>query len=191
MSWRGDYLRVIAGVHKGRQLKAVPGKATRPTTDKVKEAVFQTLGPFFEQGICLDLFAGSGSLGIEALSRGMENGIFVDKQSTAIHTIYENVSTLKLENNTEVYRAEAFRAIKAVAKRNLQFDLILLDPPYGKVSYEKLLNEIEKNYLLKEKGMIYCEHDISEKLPSSDDNLSLIKQENYGGTIGITIYKKY
>ncbi|WP_164669114.1 16S rRNA (guanine(966)-N(2))-methyltransferase RsmD [Virgibacillus doumboii] len=181
-------MRVIAGVHKGRKLKAVPGKATRPTTDKVKEAVFQTLGPFFDQGLCLDLFAGSGALGIEALSRGMEKGIFVDKQPKAIHTINENIRALNLEENAEIYRTEAFRALNAVAKRNLQYDLILLDPPYGKVNYEKMLNEIEEHQLLKENGMIYCEHDLSEKF--STNEFSMVKQVNYGGTTGITIYKK-
>lgn len=183
-------MRVVAGVHKGRQLKAVSGQTTRPTTDKVKEAVFQVLGPFFEQGICLDLFAGSGSLGIEALSRGMEKGIFVDKHPKAIHTIHDNLKTLKLDDKVEVFRAEAFRAMNAAAKRRLQFDLILLDPPYGKISYEKLLNEVDNLQLLRENGMIYCEHDISEELPGNDRRFSIIKHDHYGGTIGITIYKK-
>ncbi|MFC4556997.1 16S rRNA (guanine(966)-N(2))-methyltransferase RsmD [Virgibacillus kekensis] len=183
-------MRVIAGVHKGRQLKAVPGKSTRPTTDKVKEAVFQILGPFFDGGACLDLFAGSGSLGIEALSRGMENGVFVDKHPKAIHTIYDNLKTLRLDKNAEVFRAEAFRALGAAAKRSLQFDLILLDPPYGKVSYEKLIHEIHKLQLLKNNGILYCEHDPAEKLPDEDENFSIVKKEDYGGTIGITIYRK-
>lgn len=183
-------MRVVAGAYKGRQLKAVPGKATRPTTDKVKEAVFQILGPLFEHGMCLDLFAGSGSLGIEALSRGMEKGVFVDKHPKAIHTVYENVKTLKVEDKVEVFRAEAFRAMNAAAKRRLQFDLIFLDPPFGKVNYGKLLDEIDKLQLLQENGMIYCEHDISEELPVNDNRFFVIKQGNYGGTIGITIYQK-
>ncbi len=183
-------MRVVAGVHKGRQLKAVPGKTTRPTTDKVKEAVFQILGPLFKDGMFLDLFAGSGSLGIEALSRGMKKGIFVDKHPKAIHTIYENVRTLKLDDRVEVYRTEAFRAINAASKRELQFDLILLDPPYKKVDYGMLLDEIAKLQLLKENGMVYCEHDSAEELPGDNDYFSVIKQDHYGGTIGITIYKK-
>ncbi|MGP4106872.1 16S rRNA (guanine(966)-N(2))-methyltransferase RsmD [Virgibacillus sp. L01] len=183
-------MRVVAGIHKGRQLKAVPGKTTRPTTDKVKEAVFQILGPLFKDGMFLDLFAGSGSLGIEALSRGMKSGVFVDKHPKAIHTIYENVRTLKLDDRVEVFRTEAFRAINAASKRELQFDLILLDPPYKKVNYGKILDEIAKLHLLKENGMIYCEHDTAEELPGDNDHFSVIKQDHYGGTIGITIYKK-
>ncbi|SEQ61788.1 16S rRNA (guanine966-N2)-methyltransferase [Virgibacillus subterraneus] len=183
-------MRVVAGVHKGRQLKAVPGNTTRPTTDKVKEAIFQILGPLFEHGMVLDLYAGSGSLGIEALSRGMEKGIFVDKNPKAIHTIYENVRTIKLDDKVEVYKTEAFRAMNAASKRDLQFDLILLDPPYRKVNYGKLLDEIDKLQLLNKNGMIYCEHDIVDKLPSDSDRFSVVKQDNYGGTIGVTIYKQ-
>lgn len=182
-------MRVIAGDFKGRQLKAVPGKSTRPTTDKVKEAVFQMIGPFFEGGRVLDLFAGSGSLGIEALSRGMDYGIFVDKHPKAIHTIQENIQTLKLDQYAEVFRADAHRAIKAAAKRELKFDLILMDPPYGKVDYVKLIDEMMELALLNTGGTIYCEHDPTEKLPNEQTGLSLVKQENYGGTIGITIYR--
>lgn len=186
---RGESVRVIAGELKGRQLKAVPGKATRPTTDKVKEAVYQVIGPFFDGGTVMDLFAGSGSLGIEALSRGMDTCVFVDKHPKAIHTIHENVKAMKLEGQAEVFRADAFRAINKAAKRKLSFNLILLDPPYKKVVYEKLLNEIVELQLIRENGIIYCEHDIMEKLPDDHENFTLIKQENYGGTIGVSIYK--
>lgn len=182
-------MRVIAGVHKGRQLKAVSGKSTRPTTDKVKEALFQVIGPYFKGGAVLDLFAGSGSLGIEALSRGMEQAIFVDKYPKAIHTIHENLKSMKLKETSEVFRTDALRAIHAAAKRGLQFDLIFLDPPYKKVNHETLLTEVVQLQLIKQNGFIYCEHDASENLPKQHEHFSLVKQENYGGTIGVTIYK--
>lgn len=182
-------MRVIAGTYKGRQLKTVAGRATRPTTDKVKEAVFQRIGPFFDGGKCLDLFAGSGSLGIEALSRGMDAAIFVDKQPRAIQTIYENLNMLGLRDRCEVFRTDAYRALRAAAKRKLQFKLILLDPPYKMVDYEELLTEITALNLLDTNGTIYCEHDVSEKLPPSTNRLVQIKQETYGSTIGITIYQ--
>jgi 16S rRNA (guanine966-N2)-methyltransferase len=183
-------MRVIAGEFKGRQLKSVPGKSTRPTTDKVKEAVFQVMGPFFDGGIVLDLFAGSGSLGIEAISRGMDSGVFVDKNPKAIHTISENLKTVKIEDKVELFRTDAVRALKAIAKREMQFDLILLDPPYKKVEYDKILIKIIESNLIKENGIIYCEHDFEDKLAASYGPLSLIKHENYGGTIGITIYRR-
>ncbi|MBY7143742.1 16S rRNA (guanine(966)-N(2))-methyltransferase RsmD [Virgibacillus sp. NKC19-3] len=183
-------MRVISGVYKGRQLKAVSGNSTRPTTDKVKEALFQVIGPYFQGGAVMDLFAGSGSLGIEALSRGMDRAIFVDKHPKAIHIINANVGALKLGEQTEVFKTEAFRALHAAAKRGLQFDLILLDPPYKTVDYETYLNEIVQLRLLKKGGFIYCEHDVSENLPKHHAYFSVMKQTNYGETIGITIYKK-
>ncbi|MFD1360231.1 16S rRNA (guanine(966)-N(2))-methyltransferase RsmD [Lentibacillus salinarum] len=182
-------MRVIAGIHKGRHLEAVPGSITRPTSDKVREAVFQVMGPFFERGTCLDLFAGSGALGVEALSRGMDKCIFVDKSPKAIHTIHENVRKLKLGDQAEVFRTDAFRALKAAAKRGLLFDLILIDPPYQKVNYGKLLDLIVSLQLLKEDGILYCEHDASRPLSMQTERFVPIKQENYNATTGITIFQ--
>jgi len=182
-------MRVIAGIYKGRKLKAVSGKATRPTTDKVKEAVFQVIGPFFNNGRVLDLFAGSGALGIEALSRGMDSGVFIDQQSKAIHTIYENLKTLGINEQAQVYRNDAFRALHVLKKRELQFDLIILDPPYRKVNFEKLLFEIRNLGLLRKNGFIVCEHDISIILPDKVDNCRILKKSNYGDTICVTIYQ--
>ncbi|WP_345739396.1 16S rRNA (guanine(966)-N(2))-methyltransferase RsmD [Virgibacillus salarius] len=147
------------------------------------------IGPFFQGGNALDLFAGSGSLGFEALSRGVEKVVFVDKHPKAVHTINENSKQLKLENRVEIFRADAFRAIHAAAKRELDFQLVLLDPPYGKVNYEELINEMIQLRLIKQGAWIYCEHDMSEKLPSDHPYLNVVKQTHYGGTIGITIYK--
>ncbi|WP_255639797.1 16S rRNA (guanine(966)-N(2))-methyltransferase RsmD [Aquibacillus saliphilus] len=185
-----SYMRVISGEHKGRQIKPVPNQLTRPTTDKVKEALFQIIGPFFEGGNCLDLFAGSGGLGIEALSRGMDKAIFVDKHPKAIHTIHENLRTLKLEARAEVFRNDAFRAIKAAAKRELVFDLIFLDPPYAKVSYQDLLEEISKFDLLAINGLIICEHDKRKELPLEYSGFKQIKSELYGSTTTITLFEK-
>jgi 16S rRNA (guanine966-N2)-methyltransferase len=182
-------MRVIAGIYKGRKLKAVSGKATRPTTDKVKEAVFQVIGPFFNSGKVLDLFAGSGALGIEALSRGMDSGIFIDQHSKAIHTIYDNLKTLGIKEQAQVYRNDAFRALQVLEKRDLQFDLIILDPPYRKVNFRKLLFEIQNLGLLRKNGFIVCEHDISVLLPDKVDNYSILKKSNYGDTICVTIYQ--
>lgn len=182
-------MRVIAGIHKGRQLKAVSGKATRPTADKVKEAVFQMIGPYFNGGRALDLFAGSGALAIEALSRGMHYAVLIDQQEKAIHTIYDNLKTLSLTDQTEVYRNDAFRALQALSKRAFTFDLILLDPPYKRVDYEKLLYEISKHQLLTENGFIVCEHESTEKLPEKLDNFCIYKHSKYGGVTRVTIYE--
>lgn len=183
-------MRVIAGEMKGRKLDAVPGTATRPTTDKIKESVFQMIGPFFEGGKCLDLFAGSGSLGIEALSRGMDEAIFVDKNPKAVQVIKQNLKTLNVEKSSEVYRTDAFRALQAVAKRGLKFKLILLDPPYGKVDYCEIIEQIIQSDLLAEYGIIYAEHVPGEQLPEASDELNVLKRTDYSNAIGITIYEK-
>lgn len=182
-------MRVIAGELKGRKLKAVPGKSTRPTADKIKEATFHMMGPFFQGGNCLDLFAGSGSLAIEAISRGMDYAVFIDKQPQAIKTINDNIKALKLENKTEVFKIDALKGIRLVAKKGLSFDLVLIDPPYERADYESMLSDILKHQLLNENGLIYCEHTTEKKLPFQLPDLEVIKQLNYGSTTGITIYR--
>src|SRR6476620_7456044 len=102
-------MRIISGNKKGLPLKAVPGKGTRPTTDKVKESIFNMIGPYFDGGNGLDLYAGSGGLGIEGLSRGLDSVIFVDQDKKAIQTIHDNLTFTKLDGMAEVYRTEADR----------------------------------------------------------------------------------
>lgn len=181
-------MRVVSGIRKGKILKAVPGSSTRPTTDKVKEAIFNIIGPYFESGLGLDLFAGSGGLGIEALSRGADKVIFVDKDGKAIQTIHENVSSCMFEEQAEIYRNDAERALKAIKKRELVFDFIFLDPPYKKQQLIKLLDTVNNEDLLSATGTIVCEHGSEIQLPDSVGNLVVKKTEKYG-IIAITIYK--
>ncbi|MGM0844481.1 MAG: 16S rRNA (guanine(966)-N(2))-methyltransferase RsmD [Bacillota bacterium] len=182
-------MRVISGECRGRPLKAVPGSGTRPTTDKVKEAIFNIIGPYFDSGIGLDLFAGSGGLGIEALSRGLEKVIFVDKDFKAIGTIKSNLDYCGYNEKSEVYRNDAGRALKAVIKRELSFNYIFLDPPYKKQKLHQLLEEIDENGLLNESGYVVCEHGSEYVLPKEVGTLKAIRAETYG-IIAITIYQK-
>ncbi|MEG0368342.1 MAG: RsmD family RNA methyltransferase, partial [Coprobacillus sp.] len=105
-------MRVIAGKFKSRQLKSVNSDLTRPTTDKNKENLFNIIGPYFQGGVCLDLFGGSGGLGIEALSRGMDELYSVDKQYKAFATIKDNIQTLKLEDVAHVYKMDYQKALQ-------------------------------------------------------------------------------
>lgn len=180
-------MRVVSGELKGRVLKAVPGTSTRPTTDKVKESLFNMIGPYFSGGIGLDLFAGSGGLGIEALSRGLEKVIFVDREGKAIHIVNENLKTCGLEGRAEVYRNDAVRALKAIQKRNLTFNYIFLDPPYKKQQLVKLLEMIDKEKLIDTDGLIVCEHASDIQLPEKIGGLMQSRNEKYG-IIGITLY---
>ncbi|WP_019242425.1 MULTISPECIES: 16S rRNA (guanine(966)-N(2))-methyltransferase RsmD [Bacillus] len=180
-------MRVVSGQCKGRPLKAVPGASTRPTTDKVKESIFNIIGPYFEGGIALDLFAGSGGLGIEALSRGMDRAIFVDREFKAISTIRGNLQACHFTDQAEVYKNDSERAIKALIKREIAFDLILLDPPYKKQKLEELLEIIAKNHLIATNGIIVCEHSNDVELPDRVSTLTRWRHENYG-IISISIY---
>src|SRR5699024_10377508 len=148
-------MRIIAGEYKGRQLKPVPGMKTRPTSDKIKEAVFHRMGPFFEKGQCLDLFAGSGALGLEALSRGMEKTIFVDYSIQAVKTIRHHVEMLKIAEKCEVYRNDAFKAVDVLSMREARFSLILLDPPYDETLYQSLIVRILEAKLLQQDGLLF------------------------------------
>ncbi|WP_042349050.1 16S rRNA (guanine(966)-N(2))-methyltransferase RsmD [Bacillus massiliigorillae] len=184
-------MRVVSGECKGRPLKAVPGVSTRPTTDKVKESIFNMIGPYFEGGFALDLFAGSGGLGIEALSRGMERAVFVDREFKAVSTVRANLEACGLTNHAEVYKNDSERALKALIKRELVFDLILLDPPYKKQKLESLLSVISENKLLDENGIIVCEHSDDVELPDHLGSLTRWKHEAYGMiTISIYTYNK-
>ena len=118
-------MRVIAGKYKSRQLKSVKSNLTRPTTDRNKENLFNIIGPYFDGGAVLDLFAGSGGLGIEALSRGYEHLYSVDNQYAAFQVIKENFTMLKLAN-AHVYKLDYRKALKRFANEKLKFDLILL-----------------------------------------------------------------
>jgi 16S rRNA (guanine966-N2)-methyltransferase len=181
-------MRVVSGDFKGRPLKAVPGTSTRPTTDKVKEAIFNIIGPYYNGGLALDLFGGSGGLGIEALSRGMDKVIFVDREGKAIATIKKNVEACRLEERVEIYRNDAERAVKALIKREVVFDLILLDPPYNNQKIISLISVIEQNGLLKEDGTIMSEHAVEVQLPAEIGRLKRVKYEDYGIT-AISIYE--
>lgn len=182
-------MRVVSGKCKGHPLKAVPGATTRPTTDKVKESIFNIIGPYFEGGIVLDLFAGSGGLGIEALSRGMDSAVFVDREYKAISTVRSNLETCGLLEQAEVYKNDSERALKALIKREISFDLIVLDPPYKKQKLISILTTIYENHLLSKEGLIICEHSNDVELPEKVGGLLRWKQESYG-MITISIYNE-
>jgi|SRR5690625_854228 len=181
-------MRIVSGEHRGIRLTSVPGKNTRPTSDKVKESIFNIIGPYFSGGHCLDLFAGSGNLGLEAISRGVDSAVFVEKNALAIKTINENIKKLRVENKARVYRNDAFKSLKQLTEQNFIFKIIFMDPPYHFKAIHKYLDEIIHNNLLEEEGLIIYEHDSTVKAPSHE---SLLKtREAHYGTTSITIYKK-
>lgn len=178
-------MRVIAGKHKSKPLESLEGRNTRPTMDKVKEGIFNSLHEV--HGLGLDLFAGSGALGIEALSRGMGKVIFVDQNFKAVKVIQANLKQLDLIDQSEVYKNNADRALKALNKREIQFDFIFLDPPYKKGLIDKALEQIEEFNLLKENGIIICEFSNQEDIDTK--GFQVIKQYHYGLTDTLLLEK--
>lgn len=175
-------VRVVAGSAKGRPLKSVPGMGTRPTTDKVKEAIFSMIGPYFDGGAVLDLFAGTGGLGIEALSRGMERAVFIDMESKSIETVKVNLKSTGFESNAEIYRNEAGRAIKALEKRKYIFDLVFLDPPYRMKNGDALMTEMATRGLLSAGALLVLEYESNYTYPEEISGFLHLRTAKYGET---------
>ena len=172
-------MRVVAGVHGGRRLEAPPGEETRPTSDRVREALFSILGARVEGARVLDLFAGSGALGIEALSRGAAEATFVDRSPAAIRVVRGNLATLGIE--AEVVRADARAAIRTARAAARQYDLLFLDPPYrlaGRLA--PVLAEAVEG-LLAPGGSVVTESDRRAPLPL--ETVPLIDERRYGDTL--------
>jgi len=182
-------MRVISGSRKGMPLKAVNGMNTRPTSDKVKESIFNMIGPYFDGGTVVDLFGGSGGLSIEALSRGCDNAVIVEKDPNAYSIILQNLKKCRFEELAEVYKTEAKRAVKALLKRELTIELLFLDPPYKKAEQYQLISEVVEGGLMSETGTIVCEHDPAVELPDAYGEFSRSKLEVYGST-AISIYNR-
>lgn len=183
-------MRVIAGTHKSRTIKSVKSNKTRPTSDKVREAIFHKAGPFFEGGSGLDLYAGSGALGIEALSRGMNQMTFIDTQTAAIRTIKDNLKELQLEAQSEVYKKSAISALEILYRKQRQFDFILIDPPYESTNYDELIQKVVDYNLVKQKGVLYIELSTNKEVTFPDDSYKALFEKTYNKTTKTMIYQK-
>ncbi|WPC17806.1 16S rRNA (guanine(966)-N(2))-methyltransferase RsmD [Pediococcus inopinatus] len=181
-------MRVVSGDFGGRRLKAVPGVKTRPTTDKVKESIFNMIGPYFDGGMSLDLFAGSGGLSIEAVSRGIDTAVLVDKQRQAIQTIEENVKVTKADDQFKIIRQDAKIALNILADQGKKFDLVFLDPPYKLQKITQNMAKMVSLSLLNAGAILVCETDQFAKLPETLPNFKLWKRQDYGIT-EVSIYQ--
>ncbi|WP_249028669.1 16S rRNA (guanine(966)-N(2))-methyltransferase RsmD [Tannockella kyphosi] len=179
-------MRVIAGTYKSRTLKTVKSNSTRPTTDRNKENLFNIIGPYFDGGCVLDLFGGSGGLGIEAMSRGCTKLISVDSNLEAFKVIKENVATLKIEN-ANVYKMDYKKALEKFKNENQQFQYVFLDPPYGKEMANYTLSYLVEHNLLENDAIIVVE-EIKEAILPQINQLECIKEVNYGIT-ALHIYR--
>lgn len=182
-------MRIVAGNFGGRKLSAVPGMATRPTTDKVKEALFNIIGPYFDGGVSLDLYAGSGGLSIEAVSRGIDRAVLVDRQYQAIKTIKKNIAVTKHDEQFDVYKMDAQKALGLFAKQAEKFNLVFLDPPYAKQRIAADLAKMVAADLLAPGAIVVAETDQAANLPTALPGFKFIKHQEYGITV-LTIYQR-
>ena len=177
-------MKIVSGIYGGRPLKTLEGKTTRPTSDKVRGAVFNMIGPYFEGGRVLDLYAGSGGLSIEAVSRGMSSAVLVERDRKAQAVITENIQMTKEVSKFQLLKMEADRALEQVKG---PFDLVFLDPPYAK---EQIVADIEKmaeRNLFSQEIMVVCETDKSVELPEEIACLGIWKEKIYGIS-KVTVY---
>ena len=168
-------MRVISGSARGLKLSTIDSLDTRPTLDRVKEAIFSILLPYIPSSHCLDLFAGSGALGIEALSRGAESAVFVDANQKCISVIEQNVKKARLEDKSSILNQDFASYLKGCHRH---FDIIFLDPPYKMDRLDEILTLISHNSVLAKDGIILLETDEGAEVNHSAFNV--IKQKKYG-----------
>ena len=179
-------MRVITGKARGVALKTPDGMTTRPTTDRVKEALFSIIQFDIPCARVLDLFGGTGQLGIEALSRGAKSAVFVDAGEPACRLIKENLKRTKLENDATVIRADYMQYLCSCTGK---FDIVFLDPPYAEVFLENSLKKLTEIDILESGGIIVAERPVGKDLPWDFPGFSRSKDYKYGNTL-LTLYRK-
>lgn len=178
-------MRIIAGSRRGHKLIGFEGDKIRPTTDRVKESVFNLIQDYVANSKVLDLFGGSGALAFEALSRGAESAVIVDADAESINVISKNAASLKFDRGVRILHITYQNFFKT---NNEQFDLIFLDPPYNKGYIEPVLESIVKDCRLSENGIILLESDGTD-MHSDVEGLKILKQKKYGRSY-ITVYQR-
>ena len=179
-------MRVITGKARGVQLKTPEGMQTRPTADRVKEALFSIINFDIPGAKVLDLFGGTGQLGIEALSRGASSAVFVDAREESCKLIRENLKRTKLENDAKVVRCDYMDYLNRCRE---QYNIIFLDPPYADVFLENAIKRITEIDILQSDGIIVAERPLGKELPWEFEGYSRSKDYKYGKVL-LTIYRK-
>lgn len=181
-------MRIISGKYAKRNLYTLKSNATRPTSDKVKESLFNSLGQFFEGGKVLDLYAGSGALGIEAVSRGYDEAVLVDVSAQACKIIKKNVELTKETERFDIRKTSDFRALKSLAEEGKTFDLVFLDPPYAKEKIQKVMLTMNKLNLLNPNALVIAETDEHTELPEVEG--FTLKKDHHLGRTKVKVYER-
>lgn len=173
-------MRVIGGIYRGRRLRTIEGLAVRPTSDRLRETLFNILTPVIAGSRLLDLCAGSGAVGIEALSRRAEHATFVEISRRACSVIEDNIRSLDIKNEATIINREAISALKWMTAEDKQFDIIFFDPPYASDLYEKVMKIVGSGDLLAEGGIMVVEYRAKTPPQSQYGKLQIYRQVKHG-----------
>jgi len=174
-------LRIIGGELRGKKLNSIKGDRTRPTADRVRESLFNIIAFHITRATVLDMFAGTGALGLEALSRGASSAVFVDNSRDAVSVIRKNIHACRLDSRASVCKCDVLKNLNGI-KAGHNFNLVLLDPPYNKNFIRPALSVLGYSHLLEKSARIVIEHSILEKIPEDIRGFSLTDQRKYGKT---------
>lgn len=181
-------MRVISGKARGLKLNTPKNEDVRPTTDRVKESLFNIINSYVMESSVLDLFAGTGSLGIECLSRGASKCVFVDNSKESIAIVKSNIKKARVEEQSVVLNLDFKDSINKLSVQKNKFDIIFMDPPYYKNMFIEAINRINSSELLSEDGILIVEHDTNDEFPENIGILNKIRDKKYGNTT-LTFYK--
>ena len=181
-------MRIISGSARGTKLYTLEGMDTRPTLDRVKESLFNIINPYVMDNNVLDLFAGTGSLGIECLSRGANKCVFVDKSKESMAIVKSNIKKARVENESTTLNIDFKSAVTSLGRQGEKFTIIFMDPPYYKNMFIDALSSVDENNLLEEDGIIVVEHDTKDSFPENVGRLYKSREKKYGNTT-LTFYK--
>jgi len=182
-------MRIIAGTLKGRTIAFPKAASIRPTQDRVREALFNVIAKKVRNSAVLDLYAGSGSLGIEAISRGAKSAVFVETNVQALRTIKANLKSLGVEDKAHVMKRDVFKAIDKLSNDGKRFDIIFMDPPYYQDLPKKTLLKLEQHAILCPNNIIIIEHSCKDVMPECAYNITLKLQKKYGDT-SLSFYQR-
>jgi len=176
-------MRIISGISKGKRLCTLRGQAIRPTSDRAKESIFNILGKEVDGRHVHDLFAGTGNLGIEALSRGAAKAVFVEKDRSAIDLIKKNLSRCGFDDRSHIITGEVERTIRLLHRKGEVFDFIFMDPPYRRGLVQQTLGILQAQPLHHEDSILVIEHDRREPLSESMEEWALLRKRRFGDTV--------
>ncbi len=184
----GKKMRITAGELKNRKIKSREGRETRPTLERIKEAIFSIIGDKVEKALFLDLYSGTGNIAIEALSRGAARAVMIEQDKDALRIIIENLNNLGLDRRARAYKNDVFRALEILGRKNEKFDIIFLDPPYKENITTDTIKKLSEIGLLEKDGIIISEHSVYEKLDNKIDNFVKYDERDYNKKI-VSFYK--